>query len=102
MELSTCTFTAGQDRRTISYGHLDDSSACVRQVSTGDLAEFVFDCVERTVTVSFPECEVYNLCRVEYDLKHRGDDCYIEDYMLSLELWEVPFQVETTTRELAF
>lgn len=61
MELSTYAFTAGQERRTISYGYLDDSSACVRQVSTGDLTEFVFDCVERTVTVSFLECEVYYL-----------------------------------------
>ena len=102
MELSTRTFVAGQEERTISYGHLEDGTAYVRQVSAGDLTEFAFDCAERTVTVTFRECAGYALADVENDLARCGGDCHIEDYMLNLELWGVPFQIETTTRELAF
>lgn len=89
--MDTRTFANGNDTRTVSFGTNSDGTACVRQVSEGDLTALAFESDRHEVVITFAPTEDYGLADVADDLESRGADCFVEDFEHSLELWDVPF-----------
>ncbi|MCI6547403.1 MAG: hypothetical protein MR415_02005 [Coriobacteriaceae bacterium] len=100
-EEKTVVMEDGAEKRTLSWGELEDGIAYARETSEGDVTDFAFGAKRRQTTFVFLPTSDYNLDDVENRIETSGGDCFICDFADALEFWGIPYKREDKIKRLA-
>lgn len=91
----------GAEKRTLSWGELEDGTAYVRETSEGEVTGFAFGAEGRQTTFTFRPTRDYSLEDVENRIETSDGDCFICDFADALEFWGIPYTREDKIKRTA-